>query len=187
MEPGPLPPHERTWRHPSELGPTKLDVDTGSSNHLVGFIGGLFAVAAVAVAVVAMSPRPTGGTVAISATTTPMTQLATISTPTLRTPTPATAVRPTGVRSAPTLLTTFTAVPHAVSTGPQLELDGVDVATDEPDADETVYVRTDDVTYRVRWGHVAELGAPDGTVVFDAAGDLIARVNGGVLLSLVDE
>jgi hypothetical protein len=60
--------------------------------------------------------------------------------------------------------------------GPQLDVDGTDVADDKPSDDEMVFLRTDAVTYRLPWGEAQQFEAgPDGSVVFDADGDLVAR------------
>ena len=83
------------------------------------------------------------------------------------------------------LLTSFVAFPHAVTPGPQLGLDGTDIADELPDGDEMVFVRTEAVTYRLRWDEAQFLAAPDGSVIFDAAGDLVAYVSDGILLDLV--
>lgn len=193
VEPGPLPPHERTWRHPSELGPTKLDVDDGHGSQLTALIVGALAVVSVAAMVVAMSPRPTSGPMAISATTTPITQRATLTAPGSASPegpTEATGItaRPSAARAASTvLLTTFAAMPHSVSAGPQLDLDGTDIAAAHPAGGDAVFVRTGDVTYRLDWAQVPMLGAPDGSVVFDERGDLVAHVSGGKLISLIGD
>lgn len=88
---------------------------------------------------------------------------------------------------AAALLTSFAAYPHAVTAGPQLDLDGSEIATREPASHEAVYVRTDAVTYRLHWGQVPLLAMPDGSVVFDRDGDLVAYVNNGDLIDLVDD
>lgn len=143
--------------------------------------------------VVVMTPRAGSGPVAISATTTPITQRATILSP--ATPSAAgsattseISARPSAARtSAAVLLTTFAAMPHTVSAGPQLDVDGTEIASERPDGDDVVFVRTGDVTYRLNWANVPMLDAPDGSVVFDSNGDLVAHVSGGELLSLVDD
>ncbi len=188
MEPGPLPPHERTWRHPSELGPTRVDVDDSSTRSLVSLLalaGGTMAVLAVAAVVVAMTPRASNGPVALSATTTPITARAIVEPPasTVATPRPV-AIE---VRSRTAMLTSFVAFPHAVTPGPQLDVDGTDVAEVAPRDDDLVFLRTEAVTYRLSWVEAQQMPVPDGSVVFDADGDLVARVNDGVLLSLVGE
>ncbi len=143
------------------------------------------AVLAVATMVVAMTPRTADGPVALSSTTTPVTPRTVAlpaSTETRLSDAEAVQVRPTTA-----LLTSFAAFPHAVTSSPQLDLDGTDVANEPPTDDEMVFLRTEAVTYRLQWDEVRQLTVPDGSVVFDAAGDLVARVSGGDLLSLVDD
>lgn len=185
VEPAPLPPHERTWRHPSELGPTKHDVDVGSRSNLAVLIVGACAVLAVASLVVVATPRPTSNPLAITATTSPFVRAITAA------PTAISA----GARRAPApaqptvglLLSSFTAYPHAIASSEVADLDGTDVADELPDDSAMVLVRTDKVTYRVKWAQVPMLATPDGTVVFDLDGDVVARVSGGVLQRLVDD
>jgi hypothetical protein len=192
VEPGPLPPHERSWRHPSELGPTRLDVDDTtrrSQLNLLALGGGTMAVLAVAALVVAMTPRTSSGPVALSSTTTPITARAVVEPPAATesdtTPAPSTA---RAVIPTPTALSTsFAAFPHAVTPGPQLDVDGADVADASPARDDTVFVRTEAVTYQLTWEIAQQMVVPDGSVVFDADGDVVARVNDGDLLSLVDD
>jgi hypothetical protein len=188
VEPGPLPPHERSWRHPSELGPTRLDVDdtTRRANvNLVALGGGTLAVLAVAALVVAMTPRTSSGPVALSATTTPITARAVVEPP-VTTALTATARSTEPMAIRPVLTTSFVAFPHAVTPGPQLDVDGTDVADAAPAAGETVFVRTEAVTYRLTWEDAQHMHVPDGSVVFDDSGDLVARVSRGDLLILVD-
>ena len=193
VEPGPLPPHERSWRHPSELGPTRLDVDDAvrrTRTNLVAFAGGTMAVLAVATMVVAITPRTANGPVAMIATTTPITVRAilvpTVATePTTPVTTPVTAPETTPLDPRTAMLTSFSAFPHAVTPGPQLDLDGTDVAAESPADDEMVFLRTEAVTYRLSWDDAQRMNVPDGSVIFDAEGDLVARVSAGELLSLV--
>ena len=84
-------------------------------------------------------------------------------------------------------MTSFVAFPHAVTPGPQLDVDGTDVAAEPPADDETVFVRTEAVTYRLRWDVAKTMNMSDGSVVFDAEGDLVARSSDGDLLSLVGD
>jgi len=193
VEPGPLPPHERSWRHPSELGPTRLDVDDAvrrTRTNLVAFAGGTMAVLAVATMVVAITPRTANGPVAMIATTTPITVRAIVE-PTVATELIAPATAPTNAPDTTPLdprtamLTSFSAFPHAVTPGPQLDLDGTDVAAESPADDEMVFLRTEAVTYRLSWDDAQRMNVPDGSVIFDAEGDLVARVSAGELLSLV--
>ncbi|TFH15469.1 MAG: hypothetical protein E4H05_08190, partial [Acidimicrobiales bacterium] len=156
MEPGPLPPHERTWRHPSELGPTKADIDAGSSNHLAALAVGALAVVAVAGLVIAMTPRTSSSPIALSATTTPVSAVRSNDATTM----PVIASSPTRVATATSaglpapripigaLLTSFSAFPHAITSGPQLTLDGTGIATELPDVHDIVLVHTEAVTYQ---------------------------------------
>jgi hypothetical protein len=183
VERGPLPPHERSWRHPSELAPTRLDVVDPSPRpyvNLLALAGGTLAVLAVAVMVVAMTPRPASGPVALSATTTPITAR-----PIIEPPSSATPPTPIEVRPRAALLTSFVAFPHTVTAAPQLDVDRTDVADSPPADDDMVFLRTEAVTYRLSWGEAQQMTVPDGSVVFDADGELVARVNHGDLLSLV--
>lgn len=196
VEPGPLPPHERTWRHPSELGPTRADIEPGSSSHLAALAVGTLAVIAVAGLVVAMTPRTSSSPVALSATTTPV---AALREPTNAPPGIGTSAATASVRVATAaasglpripigaLLTSFSAFPHAVTSGPQLTLDGTGVANRLPDDHDIVLVHTEAVTYELPWGEVPFLGMPDGSVVFDGAGALVAHVAGGELVTLVGD
>lgn len=192
VEPGPLPPHERSWRHPSELGPTRLDVDDTSGRtqlNLLALGGGTMAVLAVAALVVAMTPRSASGPVALSSTTTPITARAVVEPPETA---PANPGAPSTVRAplaaAQTALpASFVAFPHAITPGPQLDVDGTRVADAAPDGDDMVFVRTEAVTYQLAWDLAQRMSVPDGSVVFDADGELVARVSDGDLLSLVDE
>lgn len=145
--------------------------------------GGTMAVLAVAAMVVAMTPRTSSGPVALSATTTPITARAVLEPP----PVTATAAPPVPieVRARTAMLTSFLAFPHAVTSGPELDVDGTDVADTAPTADEMVFLRTEAVTYRLSWGEVQRMTVPDGSVVFDDDGELVARVSDGELLSLV--
>ena len=145
------------------------------------------AVLAVATMVVAMTPRTSNGPVALSATTTPITARAVVEPPASPSsaPSQAAASGPIGPRTA--LLTSFAAFPHAVTSGPQFVLDGTDVAEQPPAGDEMVFLRTEAVTYQLRWDDAQQLSVPDGSVVFDTDGDLVAHVSAGELLSLVGD
>ena len=138
---------------------------------------------AVAAMVVAMTPRTSNGPVALSATTTPITARAIIEAP----PSTEAPGTPRSLTPRTALLTSFAAFPHAVTSGPQFVLDGADIADEPPADDDTVFLRTDAVTYQVPWDDAQQLSVPDGSVVFDADGDLVAHVSAGELISLVDD
>ncbi len=141
------------------------------------------AVVAVAAMVVAMTPRTSSGPVALSATTTPITTRAIVERPSTEITIPGAAT--IEIRQRTALLTSFAAFPHTVMAGPQLDVDGTDVADATPDDDEMVLLRTEAVTYRLPWNEAKQLTAPDGTVIFDDNGELVARMTGGELVSLV--
>jgi len=84
------------------------------------------------------------------------------------------------------LAASFVAFPHAITPGPQLDVDGTQVADTAPAGDDTVFVRTEAATYQLTWGLAQQMDVPDGSVIFDADGELVARVSEGHLLSLVD-
>ena len=69
---------------------------------------------------------------------------------------------------------------------PQLDVDGTQVADAAPAGDDIVFVRTEAVTYQLTWDLAQHMDVPDGSVIFDADGELVARVSDGELLSLVD-
>jgi len=133
--------------------------------------------------VVAMTPRTSNGPVALSATTTPITVFAVIAPPSPRVDSSARST--TNVSAQAVALTSVAAFPHAITPGPQLDLDGTDIAAETPADSEMVFLRTEAVTYRLRWDEACQLTVPDGSVVFDTDGDLVARVEGGDLVSLV--
>ncbi|MFP5487391.1 MAG: hypothetical protein ACLGHQ_03690, partial [Acidimicrobiia bacterium] len=76
MEHGPLPPHERTWRHPSELAAEEHAVaraeTTGVTTRAFAFTSGSLGLLAVGLLMLAVSPDRSSAPVAISATTTPV-------------------------------------------------------------------------------------------------------------------
>jgi hypothetical protein len=183
VEPGPLPPHERSWRHPSELGPTRVDVDdSGPRYQLAALVTGGAMMVALAVMIVATTPRPSSNPVAISVTTTPDGPVATV---------PAVLPAPPTVgivaASARVFVNHFSASPHAISSSPELTLDGADVASETPGDDDIVRVRTDAVTYELPWFLVESLRLPDAAVVFDGAGGIVAHVTRGELVHLTGD
>ena len=75
VEHGPLPPHERTWRHPSELAAEEraaLQAETApSSQRLVALTSGALGLVMIGILILAVTPRGSVAPVAVSATTTP--------------------------------------------------------------------------------------------------------------------
>lgn len=155
---------------------------------MMALAGGTLAVMAVAVMVVAMTPRTSQGPIALSATTTPIITIATVQVEAPDQPAPPVRrAQSLQMRTTDTLLASFSAFPHSVTRVPQLDLDGTAVAEELPLADDVVLVRTEAVTYEMRWTHAQSMAAPDGSVVFDRDGELVAHVAAGELVSLVDD
>ncbi len=156
--------------------------------NLLALAGGTIAVLAVAAMVVAMTPRPAKGPVALSSTTTPIAVRAVVE-PSPEPASPSSNQRSTvrtPLAAQTALATSFVAFPHAITPGPQLDVDGTQVAESAPAGDDTVFVRTEAVTYRLSWDLAQHMDVPDGSVIFDVDGELVARVSDGDLLSLVD-
>jgi hypothetical protein len=76
VERGPLPPHERTWRHPSELAAEERAVERAQaaapSTRFVALATGTLGLLAVGVMILTVTPRRLESPIAISATTTPV-------------------------------------------------------------------------------------------------------------------
>lgn len=153
---------------------------------LLALGGGTLAVLAVAAMVVAMTPRAASGPVALSSTTTPITVRAVVEPPETASVSSNATVRAPLAAGQAALSTSFVAFPHAITPGPQLDVDGTQVADAAPSGGDTVFVRTEAVTYQLTWDLAQHMDVPDGSVIFDADGDLVARVSDGDLLSLVD-
>jgi hypothetical protein len=159
------------------LGPTRSDIDTGGDHRGVALATGTLAVMIVAVMIVAMTPRSASGPVALSATTTP----AFLSTSMAGEP-------PLVARPAqPVRLAAFVSMPHAISSAPQITLDGRHIADELPDPADLVLLRTEAVTYQLTWSEVTTLPIPDGSVVVDMDGDLVAHASDGRLITLSDD
>jgi hypothetical protein len=185
VEPGPLPPHERTWRHPSELGPTSGDVDAttsfGPHTKMLAAASGVLAFMLVVAIVVTATPDRSDAPTALSATTTPVVAF---SSSTLR---PAETPRHTIAPAQALLLVSLTAIPNEIASAPQLSQQLPAVADRLPKSSEAVMVQTADVTYHCTWADVALLEMPDGTMVVDGHGDLVAQVDEGEVVALVED
>jgi len=178
VEPGPLPPHERTWRHPSELGPSADPWPAQQRGHGLALVvtTGTLVVVMIAVLVVATTPRSADPTSSMTATTMP----AFVVTP------PVAIVRPeadtTRVSVPALLLASLIAIPNEIASAPQFTSHRPRVAEDLPTAREQVMVQTDDVTVHCTWADVQEMPMPDGAIVVDLDGALVARVDDGELV-----
>mgnify|MGYP001812369451 CR=1 FL=1 len=153
---------------------------------------GAVALVAVGALVVAAVPRPPSAPIALSATTSPGRPAADATADASIEPDPApTRQRATGVASQPIGLASFSAIPNAVAASPEATLDGRGVAPEPPGTHDPVYLHTDAVTYRVDWHDVerlaSSLGVPDGSVIFDQGGDVVAHVRSGEMIILVDD
>lgn len=137
---------------------------------------GTLVVALIAVLVVATTPRSTGQSSSLTATTMPAFVVTT----------PVAIIRPEAEpKRAPTptlLLASLVAIPNEIASAPQIMGRKPRVAEDAPTARQQVVVQTDDVTYHCTWRQVAMLSMPDGTMVVDLDGELVAYVHDGELL-----
>jgi hypothetical protein len=172
VEPGPLPPHERAWRHPSELAPTRSTLDDGRRHPWApAAVVGALAVAVVVTLAAAMTPRPTDAPTAIEATTMPpfVTRSATATVA----PEPEAAGRPSTIQLAAAI-----AFPQAVAATPPS--DALTVSPRAPSPADTVVVLTSDEVYRTAWHDVTFCDVDDG-VVTNADGELVALIREGVI------
>jgi len=143
---------------------------------------GTLVVVMIAVLVVATTPRSSGQTSGMSATTMPAFVVTT----------PAAIVRPETEtsrvpRPAPEqtlLLASLVAIPNEIAAAPQFTGQETQVAEDPPTASQPVMVQTDDVTYHCTWADVATLAVPDGAIVVDLDGALVAHVDDGELVEV---
>lgn len=181
-------------------------MDTGNSSRTVAtaFATGTLAVLMVGVFVIAVTPSTRTGPVTLSATTSPGVVSGNVvasAGPAVRTAaagetatvlvdqrTPRQAI---GVARQSIGLVSFSAMPNTVAATPPRTLDGRSVADEVPDDEDPVYLHTDAVTYRLDWHAVERLttlaAVPDGSVVFDDEGDVVAHVHRGDLVTIVDE
>lgn len=193
MERAPLPPHERTWRHPSELGPTVDDVDHSTGGRGLVLATGALAAVVIAVMVVGFTPRSSPAPIAATATTIPPASVE------LRSDSGAseTGTGPeietvgferVGLRGTPLAgdgVVALSAIPNAVSAAPIEHADDIDMAGGAPGPADPVLVLTPSHTYRVVWSEVERLHAPDGAIVITEDGGLVASFFAGEMTVLV--
>jgi hypothetical protein len=177
LDSAPLPPHERTWRHPSELVATTNEVESGRPPRGIALVGGALAVVMVAPMVVALTPRQNAATTtAIGATTLPTALLS--------------DSENTAVAAAESIRTSrlagITAIPQAIANIPLAAslLSSSDDPTQVvlPDLDDRVTVLTDQFAYAVAWRDVTRIDVTTGAVVIDNAGFVVARMEDGRLI-----
>jgi hypothetical protein len=101
VDSGPLPPHERTWRHPSELAAEQRALlraeGAAPSARAFALVTGTLGLLAVGALLLTVTPPRQDSPIALSASTT----LAALGTPELRASTTATPVGPTGALANP--------------------------------------------------------------------------------------
>lgn len=178
MERAPLPPHERTWRHPSEIGLTTVEVDRGFGHRFVALATGALAVALIAALVVTVTPGGSADApIAVSASTSPPVRES------IR------AAANTAVAAAETIrsirLVEATAIPSAIADVPAAayRLTGAsDPQAVLPDLHDQVLVLTDQYAYSVAWSDVARLDVAGDAVVVRANGEIVARFSNGRLI-----
>lgn len=179
-----MPPHERSWRHPSELAPTRVDLDpdiTAPARSPLPLLAGTLAVAVVVVLVVAMTPQA-GDDGDLAAVTT---------LPAFSTAPPAAST--TGLASGlPTTSFGFarlTAIPQQIAVAPSTIVDRPEVPVDDFTI---VYLVTDDGIYRTRWHELRVKADPSwlsplgAAVVVTGEGHRVADVVQGALVVSAD-
>lgn len=191
--PAPLPPHERAWRHPSELALSKADVEesTGSGGGFV-LATGVAVVMLAAVMVVALTPPRSDAPNAVGATTLPPVTVQLRSAPvqdldtgaTARTISTGTVMIDHSIMSRDNALA-LVGAPNAISAAPA-DPTALGVGQQLPDDAERVYLLTHSHTYSVVWSQIDRVTAPDGSAVVTTEGELIASFEAGELRILVD-
>jgi hypothetical protein len=182
--PAPIPPHERHWRHPSELGPTIADVDMDQSGRGLVLTTGVTAALLAAVMVIVLTPPRASAPTAITATT-----IASVS---VRSPNAARfegaeASRNSGIvrlnQSTMSVDRTLilSGTPNAVSAAPVDQSGNYEYAMRLPERDERVIVFDRSFVYEFSWSEIDRVGAPDGAVVVTLSGELIAVFVAGEL------
>jgi hypothetical protein len=189
--PAPLPPHERPWRHPSELAPTAADVDVDTpvgARVLILATGAAAALIAV-VMVVALGPGHVNSPTALRSTTLPpaIVQLDNASSQIGASSEPAQGL----VQIARTTMTGNNALalvgaPNAISGAPVGDARDFDVASALPRPDERVIVLTLTHAYRIAWSDIDRIAAPDGSIVVTRDGALVATFVSGELRLLAE-
>lgn len=197
MEHGPLPPHEREWRHPSELGPPAHEPTTRGGRVLIASTAtlGLLLVAALAIT---MTPRRSASPMATSSTALGLRAAPAASGDQLPLVTPigddgwgvTTAAALVGapgqrvqvqlasgevVRVAVVRTTDDVTV---VSLPEGIETDSFDVSSADPSGDDTVVLLQDDEPVAVEIGELANVDVAEGTPVLDEGGRLLGLATG---------
>jgi hypothetical protein len=175
VERAPLPPHERTWRHPSEIGLKTAEIDRGSSHRFVALATGALAVALVAALVVTVTPgRSADAPIAVIASTSPPVRE------------PIRAAASTAIAAAEAIrsvrLDEATGIPRAIANVPAAAYLSTNLSDPQavlPDLHDQVLVVTDQYAYSVAWSDVARLDVAGDAVVIGSNGAIVARFSDG--------
>ncbi|WP_148288589.1 hypothetical protein [Ilumatobacter nonamiensis] len=191
MEPAPLPPHERHWRHPSELAPTALDVESGGGSRALIVATGTTALLLVAVLAIALAPSRTSAPIAVSATTLPSATIQLRSASTQVTVDAPVAVEQNVLTfrnmMRPDRGVALAGAPNAVSAAPVGDADDFALARGVPAATDRVIVLTTSFAYDLKWGDIDHITAPDASIVMTRDGQLVATFVSGELRLLVND
>ncbi len=185
----PIPPHERQWRHPSELAPTAADIDPPTNARALGLATGTTALLLAAVLAIAFLPSRSTAPSAVSATTLPP--------PTIELQRTAVDVdrdaadRQENVRPLRNTVLSehglaLAGAPNAVSAAPVGNANDFAIASDIPADAEPVIVLTTSHAYDLRWAEISSIAAPNGSIVMTRGGSLVAVFVSGELRLLVD-
>jgi hypothetical protein len=184
--PAPIPPHERHWRHPSELAPTAADVEFTSSRRALVLATGTTAFLLAAVLAIALTPTRSTAPSAVIATTLP--------TATIELEGRSGVPDPTDHSMALTFRTmvlrnhsvALVGAPNAISAAPVGDADDLALAGRLPADQERVIVLTTSHAYDLAWHRIDDIDAPDGSIVMTRDGHLVATFVSGELRLLVD-
>ena len=197
MEHGPLPPHEREWRHPSELGPPAHEPTTRSRRVLIASTAtlGLLLVGALAIT---MTPRRSASPMAASSTALGLRAAPAAPTDRLPIVTPigddgwgvTTAAALVGARGqrvqvrlasgevVQVSIERTTDDVTVVSLPAGIEPDSFDVSSAHPSGDDTVVLLRDDEPVTVQIGELANVDVAEATPVLDERGRLLGLATG---------
>ncbi len=197
MEHGPLPPHEREWRHPSELGPPAHEPTTRAGRVLIASTATL-GLLLVGVLAITMTPRRSASPIAASSTALGLraAPAATGDQLPLVTPigddgwgvtTAAALVGAPGQRVRVQLasgeivqvsVVRTTQDVTLVSLPEGIETDSFDMSRADPSGDDTVVLLDDDEPVAVEIGELANVDVAEGTPVLDEGGRLLGLATG---------
>jgi hypothetical protein len=152
---------------------------------------GALAIMMIVAIVVSATPSQSDAPTALSATTTPIVAFSATALDERTSLDVASSARTTPRHTVSPadalLLIRMTAIPNEVASAPQFTRKAPDVAEQLPDSLDAVIVQTQDVTYHCTWGVVELLEMPDGTMILDDQGELVAHVDGGEFIALAQE